>query len=56
MSLRLQNIHQIGPDRAEQIINMRSTPFNSYSDLTRISGIADARVNEIKDQGIICFN
>ncbi|UJW57202.1 helix-hairpin-helix domain-containing protein [Bacillus sp. A116_S68] len=51
----LQAIHQIGPDRAEQIINLRSTPFRTYKDLTRVSGIADARVKEIEQQGIICF-
>lgn len=52
----LQAIHQIGPDRAEQIVNLRSTPFRSYSDLQRISGIADARAKEIEAQGIICFD
>lgn len=50
----LQKIHQIGPDRADQVINLR--PFSSYSSLTRISGIGDARVKEIEQQGIICFN
>ncbi|KYG28214.1 ComEA family DNA-binding protein [Alkalihalobacillus trypoxylicola] len=52
----LQGIHQIGPDRAQQIIDMRSSPFSSYSSLTRISGIGDKRVVEIEQQGIICFD
>ncbi|WP_413375752.1 helix-hairpin-helix domain-containing protein [Alkalihalobacillus sp. 1P02AB] len=52
----LQGIHQIGPDRAQQIIDMRSNPFTSYNSLTRISGIGDKRVVEIEQQGIICFD
>ena len=52
----LQKIHQIGPDRAQQIIELRqSRPFTSYSSLTRIKGIGDVRARQIEEQGIICF-
>lgn len=50
----LQRIHQIGDDRAQQIIELRD--FNSYSELTRIKGIGEVFVKEIEDQGIICFD
>jgi competence protein ComEC len=48
----LQQIHQIGPDRAQQIIDLR--PFSSVDDMTRISGIGPARLDEIKAQGLAC--
>ncbi|MEK5108823.1 MBL fold metallo-hydrolase [Cytobacillus sp. FSL K6-0129] len=49
----LQQIHEIGPDRAEEIIEKR--PFTSYDDLQRIAGIGPAKAKEIEDQSIICF-
>ncbi|QQK75854.1 MBL fold metallo-hydrolase [Salicibibacter cibarius] len=53
----LQEIVEIGDDRAGQIIDLRdSQDFESYSDLTRIDGIADARADTIEEQGIICFD
>ena len=53
----LQKITQIGPDRAAQIIQLReSSPFTSYSDLTRIKGIGEKRAKQIEEQGIICFD
>jgi competence protein ComEC len=48
----LQDIIHIGPARAEDIIAMR--PFASVDALTRISGIADARIADIKREGIAC--
>ena len=48
----LQRIHQIGPERAQQIINLR--PFRSVDDLTRVSGIGSVRIEEIKAQGVAC--
>jgi competence protein ComEC len=48
----LQQIHQIGPDRAQQIINLR--PFASVDAMTRINGIGPARLDEIKAQGLAC--
>jgi DNA uptake protein ComE-like DNA-binding protein len=48
----LQQIIHIGPDRATQIINLR--PFRSVDDMTRISGIAAARLRDIKNQGLAC--
>lgn len=46
----LQEIVNIGPDRAEEIINKR--PFKTLDELTRISGIGPARLEQIKNQGI----
>jgi DNA uptake protein ComE-like DNA-binding protein len=48
----LQEIHQIGPARAQDIINMR--PFASVDALTRISGIGDGILGQIKAQGLAC--
>ena len=48
----LIKITQIGPSYAEQIINLR--PFVSIDDLTRVSGIAETRLEKIKSQGLAC--
>ncbi len=48
----LQRIHQIGPDRAQQILELR--PFSSVHAMDRISGIGPARVTEIIEEGIAC--
>ncbi|WP_232725644.1 MBL fold metallo-hydrolase [Bacillus sp. FJAT-44742] len=48
----LQEIHQIGPERAEQIEELR--PFSSVDDMTRISGVGPARIDEIKAEGLAC--
>jgi competence protein ComEC len=51
----LQQIIHIGPDRAEQIINLRAQrPFASVDALTRVSGIGPARLADIKAQGLAC--
>ncbi|WP_269758053.1 MBL fold metallo-hydrolase [Thalassobacillus sp. C254] len=48
----LQEIHQIGPDRAKELESHR--PFSSVEEMTRISGIGPARINEIKAEGLAC--
>ncbi|WP_099302294.1 MBL fold metallo-hydrolase [Bacillus sp. Marseille-P3800] len=48
----LEGISEIGPDRAQQIIELR--PFSSVNELTRIDGIGEARLNTIKEEGIAC--
>jgi len=48
----LQRITQIGPARAKSLVALR--PFRSVEDLTRISGIGDARLAQIKAQGLAC--
>ncbi|MBA0127130.1 helix-hairpin-helix domain-containing protein [Haloechinothrix sp. YIM 98757] len=50
----LQRIHEIGPERAEQVVNLR--PFSSVDDLTRVSGIAEGRLGGIKNQGLACVD
>jgi competence protein ComEC len=48
----LQRIHQIGPERAEQILQLR--PFTSVRAMDRISGVGAARLDEILAQGVAC--
>ncbi len=48
----LQKIYQIGESRAEQIIQLR--PFESLGGLTKVSGIAETRLSEIKNEGLAC--
>lgn len=48
----VQEIIHIGTARAEDLIDLR--PFNSVDDLTRISGIGPARIDDIKAEGIAC--
>ncbi|MEN2768541.1 MBL fold metallo-hydrolase [Ornithinibacillus xuwenensis] len=50
----VQQIIHIGPDRAQDLIDLR--PYNSVSDLERISGIGPARIADIQSQGIACVN
>lgn len=45
----LQEIIHIGAARAQEIIDKR--PFKSVDDLSSISGIGPARLNDIKDEG-----
>lgn len=45
----LQEIVHIGPDRAGQIIKLR--PFKALDELTKVSGIGPARLDDIKRQG-----
>jgi competence protein ComEC len=46
----LQLIVHIGPDRAQQIIDLR--PFKSVDQLTKVNGIGAGRLKDIKEQGI----
>jgi competence protein ComEC len=48
----LQRIVEIGPDRAQQILQLR--PFPSVSAMDRISGIGPARLEQIVAQGVAC--
>ena len=48
----LQEIVHIGPERAQQIVDLR--PFADLDDLERVDGIGPARVQDIKDQGLAC--
>lgn len=43
-------IIHIGEVRAQELISLR--PFASLDDLTRIKGIGEARVKDIKEQGL----
>ena len=49
---KLEQIKHIGTSRAAQILELR--PFTSLDGLTRISGIGEKRLAEIKDQGLAC--
>lgn len=49
---QLQNITQIGEERAKQLIELR--PFSSINELTRINGIGSGRLREIKAEGKAC--
>lgn len=48
----LQSIYQIGPARAEQIVELR--PFSSVDDLIRVNGIGEGHLGGIKAQGVAC--
>ena len=45
----LQTIIHIGPERAKELIELR--PFGSIDDMTRINGIGDSRLEDIKKEG-----
>ena len=49
---QLRRIIHIDVNRAQQIIDLR--PFRSVADMTRIRGIAAARVADIQAQGLAC--
>ena len=42
----------IGKSRAQELMILR--PFSSLNDLVRIKGIGEARVADIKEQGLAC--
>lgn len=46
----LVKIIHIGETRAKELISLR--PFSSLDDLTRIKGIGESRLNDIKQQGL----
>ncbi|MGA0971793.1 MAG: ComEA family DNA-binding protein, partial [Ilumatobacteraceae bacterium] len=48
----LDRIVNIGPSRADQMLGLR--PFSSVEDMIRISGIGEASLVEIIEQGLAC--
>lgn len=51
----LQLIKQIGPDRAQQVIDLRAIfPFRTVESLRRVSGIGPVRMEQIFEEGIAC--
>jgi len=51
----LKRIIHIDDERAEQIIALRTQrPLGSVDGLTRVSGIGEVRLREIKEQGLAC--
>jgi competence protein ComEC len=53
--VELQGIIHIGPERAQQIIDLRKIqPFRSVNDLERVSGIGPARLADIIREGKAC--
>ena len=48
----LQGIKYIGEATAPKVVAAR--PFNSVDELTKVSGIADKKIIEIKEEGIAC--
>jgi competence protein ComEC len=48
----LERIVHTGPARAQQIIELR--PFASVADLRRVQGLGEARVRDIKEEGLAC--
>ena len=53
--VELQGIIHIGPERAQQIIELRRVqPFRSVNDLERVSGIGPARLADIIREGKAC--
>ncbi|MEI3605347.1 MBL fold metallo-hydrolase [Pseudogracilibacillus sp. SE30717A] len=49
----LMEITQIGEARADELITLR--PFQSIDELTKIDGIGEARLKDIKQQGKACL-
>lgn len=51
----LQLIKQIGPDRAQQVIDLRTIfPFRTVESLLRVRGIGPVRIEQIFEEGIAC--
>lgn len=52
---RLTEIVHIGPSRAEDLVRARERrAFATLADLTRVDGIAEGRLADIRDQGLAC--
>ncbi|WP_417421283.1 helix-hairpin-helix domain-containing protein [Halomonas sp.] len=49
---QLDELPNVGPVRAEQIIDMR--PWESLQELSRVSGLGAASVRAIKESGLVC--
>lgn len=50
----LKAIIHIGDSRAEELMSYR--PYNNIDELTKVHGIGDARLADIKEQGLACIN
>jgi hypothetical protein len=50
----LDEITWVGLATAEKMINTR--PFESLDDLTKVSGIGEVKLGDIKEQGLACVN
>jgi len=50
----LQDITQIGPARAKEMLTLR--PFSSVDDMIRITGIGENNINSIKSQNLACVD
>ncbi|WP_123592390.1 helix-hairpin-helix domain-containing protein [Salinisphaera orenii] len=48
----LDELEHVGPSRAQEIIARR--PWHRLEDLTRGSGLSDARVADIAGSGLVC--
>lgn len=49
---QLAELHNVGPARAKQIIELR--PWGGVGELARVSGLGAASVQTIEDNGLIC--
>jgi competence protein ComEC len=49
---QLQEIVHIGPERAQDVVNLRH--YQSVEDLSRIEGIGPSRLNDIVIEGLAC--
>lgn len=49
---QIQEITHIGPERAQDLVNLR--PFHSLDDLSKIDGIGPARLKDIVSEGLAC--
>ncbi|GAB2723185.1 helix-hairpin-helix domain-containing protein [Halomonas garicola] len=49
---QLAELHNVGPARAKQIIEMR--PWGSVDELTRVSGLGAGSVKMIRNNGLVC--
>ncbi|MGG0719301.1 MBL fold metallo-hydrolase [Robertmurraya massiliosenegalensis] len=49
----VEEIIHIGPERAKDLIELR--PYQSIEELTKINGIGQARVDDIKKEGLACI-
>ncbi len=50
---QIQEIIHIGPERAQDLIDLR--PYKTIDDLSKIKGIGDSRIEDIKFQGVACI-
>ena len=54
---KLDNLYGIGSAKAQAIVDYRTnTVFNSVDDLTKVSGIGEVTLENIKQQGLACVS